>query len=247
MSSLGTVEHLAGTIGPRGSATAPEKDAAIWVAAQLGEMGYAPQQQSFVSGTSPYWPFIFAAGAVLISLFFFWQPQPVGAGAAFVLTGVVFIAFLLHVRLRDNPLRWLVPNDDSTNVVARAPAVTSSKPPILITAYLDSPRTTHSPSRPLLLLVLAGMAMLAALSAIGIVNNSLILRQIALIPGLLALVLFGQMVLAQRADFSAGANGNGSGVAVALDLAQPAGATTARKPRCHPGIHRLWRNSKRWP
>jgi hypothetical protein len=223
MSLLGSVEHLAGTIGPRGSATQAESDAATWIEAELTTLGYAPSKQTFVTDTSPFWPFILAAGGVLLSLFFFWQTQPVGAGAALVLTGVTLVSLLLHLRLRDNPLRWITPNDDSRNVIvvapATMPAAAPSKPPILVTANLDSPRATVGPGRPLLLLMLVGMGLLLVLSALGISNSDIMLRQIALVPGAIALVLLVQAILAQRASFTAGANGNASGVAVALDLA----------------------------
>lgn len=229
MSLLGTIEHLAGAIGPRGGATSEENNAADWVAAELSAMGYTPVRQTFVSATSTFWPYIFAAGAVLLSLFFFWQPQPVGAGAALVLTGVALASLFLHVRLRDNLLRWLVPNDDSRNVIAKAPAAAPDKPPILVTANLDSPRATRAVSLPLLMLMMAGMGALMALFAFGILNPSALLRQIALIPGLVALILLVQMSLAQRAKFNAGANGNASGVAIALDLA----SRLAQQPPAH--------------
>jgi hypothetical protein len=220
MSLVGTLEHLAGVIGPRGSATPPEHAAAEWITAELSALGYAPEQQPFVSATSTSWPLIFAAGAVLLSLFFFWQPQPVGAGAALVLTGVTLVSLILHLRLRDNPLRWITPNDDSRNVLARAAATAPTRPPILISANIDSPRAAGNASRLLLLLMLAGMGALVVLFALGIPSNAAILRQIALIPGLIALLLMGQMVLTQRAKATAGANGNASGVAVALELAR---------------------------
>lgn len=220
MSLVGTIEHLAGVIGPRGSATQPERDAADWLNTELTALGFAPQQQPFVSATSTVWPVIYAAGAVLLSLFFFWQPQPVGAGAALVLTGVTLISFILHLRLRENPLRWITPNDDSRNVVVTVPALAATQPPLLITANLDSPRAARNASRPLLLLTLAGMALLVVLFAIGIPNNSQALRQIALVPGVIALVLLLQRVMALRAKATAGANGNASGVSIALDLAR---------------------------
>lgn len=229
MSFLATVERLAGAIGPRGSATPEEQQAAEWVAAELAALGYLPAQQRFVNETSPHWPLILVAGAVLLSVFFLWQPQPVGAGAALVLSGVTLIALIQHVRLRDNPLRWLTPNDDSCNVVAKASVTAPDKPPILITANLDSPRAARGTSRPLLLLTLAGLGALVALSLLGIVNNADTLRQIALIPGAIAIALLGQMILAQRAPFTAGANGNASGVAVALDLA----GRLAQQPLTH--------------
>lgn len=223
MSLLGNVEHVAGAIAARGSATAEEQQAAEWVVAELTALGYAPEQQAFVSEASPYWPLIFAAGAVLLSVFFLWQPQPVGAGAALVLMGVTLLALIQQLRLRDNPLRWLTPNDDSRNVIVVAPATmqatTPSHPPILITANLDAPHATKGASRPLLLLTLAGMGALVALALLGIINSAAVLRQIALVPATVALVLLVQMVLAQRAKFTAGANSNASGVAVALDLA----------------------------
>src|SRR5262245_6401037 len=113
MSLLGHVQHLSEDSGPRGSTTDDESKASEYVEQQLQSFGLHTQRQRFLSATSAYSPFALATGAVLVAVFLFWQPQPVGAAAAFLLGLVVLISIWCELILRDNPLRWVIPTDFS--------------------------------------------------------------------------------------------------------------------------------------
>jgi hypothetical protein len=229
MSLLGHVQHLSEDIGPRGSTTDDENKASDYVEQQLQSFGLHTQRQRFLSATSAYTPFALATGAMLVAVFLFWQPQPVGAAAAFLLGLVVLISIWRELSLRDNPLRWVIPTDFSQNVLSTIPSQTERKqPPILITAHVDTHRMPLLFSSPgwrrlfhtLVPLGLVCMIALTALFAIGIFSDARILRQIALAPGAIVLILFLLLLQAARSPFSKGANDNASGVAVALDLAE---------------------------
>jgi hypothetical protein len=166
---------------------------------------------------------------MLVALFLFWQPQPVGAAAATVLGACVLIATVLELSLRGNPLRWVIPTDHSQNVWAVIPAHSvASRPPILVTAHIDTNRTpwlfrTSGWRRVFHTLIPLGMictVALVALFALGISSPARNLREIALIPGVVTLIIFLLMLQAANSPFTPGANDNASGVAVALKLAR---------------------------
>jgi hypothetical protein len=237
MSLLGRVQQLSEQIGPRGSATAAEGNAANAVSKYLTDYGLSPEHLPFLSVTSAYSPLAVATGAVLVGLFLFWQPQAVGAAAAAILAIGALIAAALELNSRDNPLRWVVPTGRSENIIARVPARSIDSaagsanmvpPPLLVTAHLDAPRAPLLFSTPgwrrfaraLVPLTMGAIAILAVLFVIGIVTDARTLREIALIPGAVVVLAFALLLQAANSPFSPGANDNASGVSVALDLAE---------------------------
>jgi hypothetical protein len=233
MTSLEHIRHLSETIGPRGSTTEEEAKAADYVAEQLAALKLAPQRQKFLSAKSAYAPYALFTGLVLLSLFLFWQPQPVGAAAAAILTLTVLISVILEMQFCSNPLRWLLPIDYSQNVAARVRRAGSdaSAPPaqtVYITAHVDTHRTPLLFSSPTWLSVfrlllpagLVSAALLLVLFIVGVFTPAMILRQVALLPGLIELAVFVLMIQADLTEFSRGAEDNGSGVALALGIAE---------------------------
>lgn len=248
MASLDHIRALSEDIGPRGSATAEEARAAEYVAGRLAALGLSPERQTFLSATSAYRPYALAAGLALLSLLLFWQPQPVGAAAAALLTAVALGSLLLEMQFRPNLLRWVLPLEESRNVSAVIPC---RQPPlqttadedapmgaiapradcpatVVITAHLDTHRTPLLFRSPFWLSVfgrlmpagLGSMALMLALFVIGIFTLAPALRLLALAPGLVMLALFALMVQADLTPYTRGANDNASGVAAALWLAE---------------------------
>ncbi len=228
MSLLEHIQYLAETIGPRGSTTENEAKATDYIESYLSGIGFIPNRQRFLSATSAYSPYIVATGGALISLFLFWQPQPVGAAGAFVITLVVILSVLRELSFQTNPLRWVVPTEFSQNVSVNIPGRDAALPFVLITTHVDSHRTPLLFSSQmwrrvfhmLMPIGLGCIVVLLVLFLIGIVSDARILRQIALVPGAVVLALFALLIQATRSPFSPGANDNASGVAVALHLAE---------------------------
>lgn len=229
MTALDYIRHLVDTIGPRGSTTEEEAAAASYVSDQLSALGYAPQRQPFLGAESAYAPYALFAALALLSLVLFWQPQPVGAAGAALLTGAILISVVQELQFKPNLLRWLLRLDDSQNMVARISAQSErAAQTVVVTAHLDTHRT------PLVfrsaawlkffeLLMPAGLAaalILLALFVVGIAEPALILRQLALLPGVVMLAILLLMVQADRTPFTRGADDNASGVGVLLNLAQ---------------------------
>lgn len=233
MTSLDHIRHLSETIGPRGSTTEEEAKAADYVAEQLTAMTLAPQRQKFLSAESAYAPYALFSGLVLLSLILFWQPQPVGAAAAAILTLTVLVSVILEMLFRSNPLRWLLPIEYSQNVYARihrAGGASDASPAqtVFVTAHVDSHRTPLVFSSPVWLKVfgllmpagLISAAMLLILSLVGVFTPTMVLRYIGLVPGVIELAIFALMIQADLTEYSRGAEDNGSGVALSLGLAE---------------------------
>jgi len=240
MTSLEHFRAIAVGIGPRSSASEEETKAADYVAEQLTAYGLTPQKQHFLSAEYTYAPHMLYAGLGLLSLFLFWQTQPVGAAAAVLIMVTALISIALELQLRPNLLRWLLPIERSTNVIvdiprADAPAegdgaasagVGGKK--IIVTAHLDVHR------KPAIFIALGGVkvlpalflageiagAVLIVLAAIGVPVSASILRQIALAPGLVFLALLVVMFLANRSPYEKGVGDNAGGLAVLLSVAE---------------------------
>src|SRR5512141_1671747 len=103
MTSLDHIRYLSETIGPRGSTTEAEAKAADYVADQLAVLQLSPQRQKFLSAESAYAPYALFAVMLLLSLFLFEQPQPVGAAAAVIITLTALVSIILEMRFQSNP------------------------------------------------------------------------------------------------------------------------------------------------
>ena len=230
-------------LGPRGSTTDAERKAADWLSGQLQQRGLDPERQAFQSAQSAYLPYALATGVTLLSVFLYWQPQPVAAAAAFILTSLALFSLVREMTFQPNLLRWLLPTASSQNIAVRLPAREAPAQSLVVIAHYDSHRTPLVFSSPFWLRVfgtltpigIASMGVLAVLFLIGIFlpigvragtglgefsGLTLLLRQIALLPALIILGVFALMVQADRTPYSPGAADNGSGVAVAMGLVE---------------------------
>jgi hypothetical protein len=228
MNAMDHVRHLAEEIGPRGSATAEEKEAAIYVHERLTGLGLRPAIESFRSARSAWLPAGLFWSVVLASGFLFLGWGRIGAIAALVLAATGLGSILLELQFRPNLLRWILPKGESQNVWARIDAKTETREHVALVAHLDTHRTplVFSSDRwvrwfeKLVPIGMAFAALLIAIFALGIVLPMPWLRYVAIAPMLAAL---GMLVLMLQADFTSytpGANDNASGVGVVLALAE---------------------------
>lgn len=228
MNAMDHVRHLVEKIGPRGSTTAEEKEAAVYVHKQLTSFGLKPVMETFRGARSAWLPAALFWSIVLASGFLFLGGSRIGAIIALILTVFGLGSILLELVFRPNFLRWILPKAESQNIWARIEAKAEVREHVALVAHLDSHRTPLAFSsdrwvRWFERLVPIGMAfagLLIAILSLGIVLPFLWLRIMAIGPMLVAL---GMLVLMLQADFTpyaSGANDNASGVGVALDLAK---------------------------
>lgn len=228
MPAIDHIRYLAETVGPRGSTTSKEREAADYAAQVLRESGLDPSIESFASARSGWYPSAVFAGMMLVGVVGLWVGSRAGAALALVLAATALASVLRELAFRPNPLRAVLPKGHSQNVVAR---IAPSGPPdrrIIVMGHLDSHRT------PLAFSSDGWVRVFGLLIPIGLVSSIALLLLFlgaAVYPAPFwrplsipfALVLLGTFLLAVQADFTpytAGANDNASGAGVVLSLAE---------------------------
>ena len=71
MNAMEHIRYLTLKIGPRGSTTEAEADAARYAAHELAEMGVTPSTETFSSARSAYYPFALWSGLNLLATLLF--------------------------------------------------------------------------------------------------------------------------------------------------------------------------------
>lgn len=231
--SLRHIEHLATTLGPRGSTTPQERAAHAYVEEQLAGLGLTPRVEAFRWVSSIYATFGLGLGLGLLGWLLFWllgeTPEaPVGALAGLALTALALVSALLESSGRDNPLRWFSPAELSQNVVAVVPPAGPVRQRLALAAHVDTHRTPlfwRTPAaflgyRVLSVIGTLSLAALVVLTGIGVFAPSAGLRLASLLPAGGVLLLELLVVQAHFTPHTAGANDNASGVGVLLHLAE---------------------------
>jgi hypothetical protein len=228
MTTMDHVRYLAQTIGPRGSTTSQETEAARYAAQVLQDAGLEPVTEPFTSARSAWYPYALFAGLVLVSELTFWVGERWGAIAALALTLFALASVLLELAFRPNPLRWLLPKGKSQNVWARIRPQGEVREQVVLIGHLDSHRTplvfsTAGWVRLFGWLVPVGLVstlLLAGLFAVGIAAPGGSWRFLSLPFGLIVLGLFLLTLQADLTPYTAGANDNATGAGIVLSTAE---------------------------
>lgn len=221
---------LARTIGPRGSTTPAEREAAAYAERVFREAGLEPRVEGFRSVKSGWRPFavaaLFASLATLV--FAFAGAAPWLAGALGILLLAVTASVLLEMYFRPNLLRPFVPKGTSQNVWApiapRGPAARR----VVVVAHLDTHRTPWVFTRPWRLKFFKTMTTLGVaafvIAAVAFIAYSLTgadwLRWLALALLPVHVAVLALTLQPDTTPYTEGANDNASGVGVLLSLAE---------------------------
>jgi hypothetical protein len=219
------VRHLSEVIGPRGSATAKEAEAADYIEKEFIDMGLSPIREKFSSVTSFSWPFLLIYGCFpLAACLYFIRPW-IGALTA--------IAGLLLFVLESSTLHVLssrLPKKSSQNIRAVVKARSKSIRRIVLSAHYDSSRwaLNFSPNmvhnfRQSYLMMLWAMVITVVLLILGAIFSvtSSILGIVAWIPAAFLLATIGMLIHREiKGEYTPGANDNASGVAVLIEVAR---------------------------
>jgi hypothetical protein len=227
MTAMHHVRHLAETIGPRGSTTSQEEEAAKYAFKVLQQVGLEPVIEHFISARSVWYPYILYIGLLLVSEVIFLTAGRWGGIIALSLSSLGLVSVLLELAFRSNPLRWMLPKGQSQNVWTRLLPKKEIKEQVVLLGHLDSARaplifSTDKWVRLFALLVPLGLissVLLIVIFAVGIVDGGLLWRYLSLPMGL---IYFGFLLLTIQAELSPytrGANDNATGAGVVLSLA----------------------------
>lgn len=231
------IDHLARGIGPRGSATAAEAQAAEYAHETFSRAGLEPQVERFQSAVSAWWLFALACALALLAFAVYPLAGRISAAVALVVSAIAVSAAAREIHLRDNALRLLLPRRESQNVWAAVPASGDVRRKIIVVGHLDTHRT------PLLfrsrgwlqlmhVLVPAGfvaMVALVVLFAVGVFLQTRIIYAVSFAPAVVVIPLLLFTLQADLTPYTAGANDNASGAGLLLALAE----TLPRQPLQH--------------
>lgn len=206
------IKHLAETIGPRGSCTASEREAALYAESYLARLGFKTAQQTFRSLTTFSW----------LHVCFFWWPMVAWVLGNVWLGLVGTVLFLLD--LNTIPvLSRLFPTGHSQNVIAKNGGQGVK---VVLVAHLDSSKAglNFSPA------LVTGFRTSFLLMAWSFISSPILLglsqwlggywRLAALIPAFY--LALASLTLIHREfwnKYTPGANDNASGVAAVLEVA----------------------------
>jgi hypothetical protein len=222
------IRALAAEIGPRGSTTGAEQEAAQYCQHQLAQIGLEPKIETYRSARSIFHPHLLASVILLIAYGIYPLAGRVGAGFAAFLSLLAFVSELLELSFIENPLRWLVSKGPSQNVVAIIPPKGKHQQDVILIGHIDTQRTP---------LIFKTPGWVKAYQSFTTVAFILFLVQVILftlgaitqfsgiwlasIPSALcALLLMLICIQADRTPFSHGANDNATGAGLVLTLAE---------------------------
>ncbi|MGD8623419.1 MAG: M28 family peptidase [Anaerolineae bacterium] len=237
--AMAHVLYLSQEIGPRGSCTAGERQAAVYAAEQMRAAGAAGVRlEPFRGAPSTYRPYALAFVAALLGALLVWL-----AGGRWSLAAAALLSALgawgmwAETDLAGNWLRWLLPRATSQNAVGVVAPAGEVRRRVVLCAHLDTHRTPvfYSSQRwhTLFGLLVAGAFVGLVLGAVLYGLGALWGWDWARWPGLAAVAVqvlaLALCLHAEATPFSPGANDNATGAGVALALAE----RLARQPLAH--------------
>lgn len=225
---LDDVQHLAGTIGPRGTGTPGEAAAAEYVVQRLADLGLPVKRRTFLAVASQNaFPLAIALVALLAVIVY-----PLGgaltrwtAAALALLTPFLLWQAIVH---SDSLLAPLLPHVTSRNVVTRLEPQGELRRRAVVLAHLDTNRcrliwqsSTVRRLEPLTWLTLAILILLGTLYLAGaLLGGPAWIWWLSLLPAGYQLGSLVTLWRDERTPFSPGAHDNAASVAVALGLGE---------------------------
>jgi hypothetical protein len=220
------IHALADTIGPRPSASSAESRAVQYVGDQLRALGIQPREQAFASSMP-----IGRTSLMLTALMALGLVAGRGSRLAKLLGGLTTLggAYALYRLLQGAPLPLtdVFQPGQSQNLIAHLPPAKRSRQFLFLTANLDSnrPRVTHVQGLPFLRRAAGtGLIGLTGLAGATMLTDSFLGRRKSnsaqTAAAFLSVVSSALLGYDELQPPTPGANGNASGVAVLLGLAE---------------------------
>ncbi len=242
MEAMDHIRALAQGIGPRGSTTPGEAEAARYAARMLRDMGLTPVTERFRSARSAWYPYALFAALMLLCEMLFWKGGTLGGKVAFAVALIVFVSILLELSFRSNPLRWILPKGESQNVWATVAPKKEMREQVILLGHLDTHRTPLVFSsdgwvkffKSLVPIGLISGIALLVLFGVNIFRPDWTILQFISFPfSFVVFVLFLVTIQADFTPYNAGANDNASGAGVVLSLAEK----LKTEPLDHTAVH----------
>jgi hypothetical protein len=138
---LSHIRTLAVDIGPRGSTTPEERQAAEYAKDQFKQIGLTPVWQDFQSARSIFLPHIIGSFFMIFAFILYPLGGKVSAVIAAIISLLVIVSELQELGFQNNLIRMLVPKGSSQNVHAVVPPSVEHTQDIILVGHLDTQRT----------------------------------------------------------------------------------------------------------
>jgi hypothetical protein len=226
--TMNHVQYYAKTIGPRGSTTDKEAEAAQYSAQVLSQAGLEATVDPYQGARSAYYPFALFSGLFLLAEALFILIGRTGAIAAALIAMFALGSVIMELLFKPNPFRWILPKGKSHNAWARVPAEGPVKHKVVVVGHIDSHRTPllfSTPGWTKFFKTLVPIGLGSSVILIGIYIASVFIPSSALIWASIpfALVMAAVFLMTLQADFTPyteGANDNATGAAITLSIAE---------------------------
>jgi hypothetical protein len=224
---LDDVQHLAGTIGPRGTGTPAEAEAADYVSRRLADLGLVPEKYAFRSvPTQNAFPIAISLMALLATVLY-----PLGGAATRWLAALIALGagWSLWQTIRNdfNPISGLIPKVPSQNIEARLGPKNETRKKVVLLAHLDTNRCrllwqslSVRSLTPMTYLTLAIPFFMSAFYLAGAITGSIFWWWASLPFAAYQLGTIITLIRDDRTPYSPGAHDNAASVAVALEVAK---------------------------
>jgi hypothetical protein len=233
------VRYLAGTIGPRGPATAEEKAAHEYCGRTLAALGLTPREDRFNSAGSVFLPHLVAALGILAAFVIYPLAPPVTPWIAAGLSLVIVVSEILELLLRPNCLRWPLSTYPSRNVHATVSPSGPVERDLVLIGHVDTQRTPKIFSTPgwfLAYRIFSTVAFIAfvlmvAVYFLGAVYGLTWAWPASAVAAVMALLLAALCLEAHLSPFTPGANDNATAAGLVLTLAEEFAARPLSRTR----------------
>jgi len=222
--TLENVKYLSEIIGPRGSTTLKEKEAADYIKEKMKWLGIEVSVEPFKFYPSFSYPygvlyFLSAMGGLLILTENYFL--------SFLLSFAALIIFFFETHTYELISR-LIPHYRSQNVLCKIKPFRQKKRLLVVLTHYDTSRSalTFSPNmvksfRFSFLIMVFCLVLIPVFAVLGLIFKENIWSYFALLPSLYLLFVTGLMIHREVfCKYSPGANDNASGVGVLLSLAE---------------------------
>ncbi|MHA3964873.1 MAG: M28 family peptidase [Candidatus Thorarchaeota archaeon SMTZ1-45] len=222
------VKYLSVTIGPRGSTTLGEKQAAAYVANVYSNLGLSPIIEPFRSAKSAWLPFALGTGLILVGEVLYLVGGFYGLLFAILISVFALSSLVLELMFKQNPFRLILPKGDSQNVSVKIPSEGLSKETVILIGHLDTHRMPIAYKsqrwvaffRSLTTTTFASVILLLILFIADIFFEWIIIPLLSLVFIIPVVFLFLMASFADMTDYTAGANDNATGAAIVIGLVE---------------------------
>ncbi len=225
-------EHLtyfSEKIGPRGSTTEKEKEAAEYSKRIFETLGCKPVIQKFKSAVSAWYPYaVFSFSFVLSETIYLATENKTLLILISVLSLMSIISIIMELSFRNNLFRTFLPKGESQNIICKIKPNGEIRNKVVVLGHIDTHRSPFIFStagrtkffQKLVPLGFSSSLLLLIIYTLSIFKQIIFFKWFSLIPSLFLLLIFILTIQADFTEYSPGANDNATGASIILSLAQ---------------------------